>query len=101
LPVIQVRPSQEQTELTYLSEFLGPPQTPAGVVTTKVVLTGLVVGVDPTAYTVQLVNPSGGMIQTVSVPSPEGGQSMKLIKVGDTITAVVSEAIAVAIEPAT
>jgi exosome complex RNA-binding protein Rrp4 len=78
-----------------------PGQTPAGVVTTKVVLTGLVVGVDPTAYTVQLVNPSGGMIQTVSVPSPEGRQSMKLIKVGDTITAVVSEAIAVAIEPAT
>jgi len=40
------------------------------------------------------------MVQTVSVPSPEGRQNMKLIKVGDTITAVMSEAIAVAVEPA-
>src|SRR3954469_22170441 len=32
LLVIQVRPSQEQTELKPLSEFAGPPQTAAGLV---------------------------------------------------------------------
>jgi hypothetical protein len=77
-----------------------PGQTPAGVVAAKLVVTGLVVGVDPTTYTVQLVNPSGGMVRSVSVVSPEGRQSMKMIKVGDTITAVISEAVAVAVEPA-
>jgi hypothetical protein len=40
------------------------------------------------------------MVRSVSVVSPEGRQSMKMIKVGDTITAVISEAVAVAVEPA-
>jgi hypothetical protein len=78
-----------------------PGQSPAGVAAAKLVVTGLVVGVDPTAYTVQLVNPSGGQIRQVSVVTPEGRQAMKSIKVGDTITAIVSEAMAISVEPAT
>ena len=78
-----------------------PGQTSAGGAMAKLVVTGLVVGVDPTTYTVQLVNPSGGMIRSVAVLSPEGRQAMNKIHVGDTITAVISEAIAVAVEPAT
>ena len=60
--------------MTGSSVGAAPGQTPAGIVTTKIVVTGLVVAVDPTTYTVQLVNPSGGMVQTVSVPSDEGRQ---------------------------
>ena len=44
------------------------------------VVTGLVVGVDPTAHTVSLVDPSGGAIRTINVVTPEGQQSMKLHK---------------------
>jgi hypothetical protein len=79
----------------------GPGQMPAGAAAAKFVVTGLVVGVDPTTYTVQLIEPSGGMIRNVSVISTEGRQNMKMIKVGDTITAVITEAVAVAVEPTT
>ena len=64
-------------------------------------MTARVVGVDPIAHTLQLINPSGGLIRTVDVVTPEGQQSMKLINVGDTITAVITEAIAVSVEPTT
>jgi hypothetical protein len=76
-----------------------PGQTPAGAIGTKVVITATVVGVDMVDHTLQLVSPGGGMVRTVSVLTPEGQQAMKAIKVGDTITAVVSEAVAVAVEP--
>jgi hypothetical protein len=33
--------------------------------------------------------------------TPEGQQSMKMINVGDTITAVITEAIAISVEPTT
>ncbi|MBV9248638.1 MAG: hypothetical protein JO227_05250 [Acetobacteraceae bacterium] len=75
-------------------------QMPAGAVGAKMVITGLVVGTDPVGHTLQLVDPAGGLVRTVNVVTPEGQRSMNMIKVGDTITAVVSEAIAVAVEPA-
>jgi hypothetical protein len=78
-----------------------PGQMPGGAVGTKVVVTARVVGVDPVAHTLQLINPSGGLIRTVDVVTPEGQQSMKMIKIGDTITAVITEAVAIAVEPAT
>jgi hypothetical protein len=78
-----------------------PGQLPAGAIGSKLVVTGTVVGVDPVAHTLQLVNPSGGMIRTVDVVTPEGQKAMNMIQVGDTITAVITEAVAVAVEPAT
>jgi hypothetical protein len=77
-----------------------PGEKPAGAVGSKMVVSGLVVGVDPTLHTVSLVDPSGGRIRTVNVVTPEGQQSMKLIKVGDTITAIITEAVLVGVEPA-
>ena len=68
---------------------------------TKIVVTGTVVGVDPVAHTLQLVNPTGGMVRTVNVVTPEGQKSMGLVKVGDTITAIITEAVAIAVEPVT
>jgi hypothetical protein len=41
------------------------------------------------------------MVRTVDVVTPEGQRNMGLIKVGDTITAIITEAVAVAVEPAT
>jgi hypothetical protein len=78
-----------------------PGQMPGGAVGTRMVVTARVVGVDPVAHTLQLINPSGGLIRTVDVVTPEGQQSMKMVNVGDTITAVITEAIAISVEPAT
>ena len=55
------------------------------------------VGVDPLSHMLQLVNPSGGQIQTAAMTTQEGQEAMKKINIGDIITAVVSETV----EPAT
>lgn len=76
-----------------------PGSLPAGVLGTKAVVTGLVVGVDPVAHTLSLVDPSGGRVRTLHVTDPRALRSLTRIKVGDTITAVASEAVAVAVDP--
>jgi hypothetical protein len=75
-------------------------EKPGGALGGKMVVTGLVVGIDPALHTISLVDPSGGAIRSVNVVTPEGLQNMKLIKIGDTITAVITEAVLVAVEPA-
>jgi Cu/Ag efflux protein CusF len=75
-------------------------EKPGAAVGSKMVVTGLVVGVDPKLHTVSLVDPSGGKIRSVNVVTPAGQKSMKLIKIGDTITAVITEAVLIAVEPA-
>jgi Cu/Ag efflux protein CusF len=86
--------------LTAAGVRTAPGQTPGGAVGTRLVVTGLVVGVDTGAHKIDLVNPSGGQVRTISVVTPEGQQNLKLVKVGDTITAVISEALAIALDPA-
>jgi len=77
-----------------------PGQMPAGAVDAKVVVTSTVVGVDLTGHTLQLIDPSGGQVRTVDVVTPEGQQSMKMVKVGDSITGVATLVVAVAVERA-
>jgi hypothetical protein len=79
-----------------------PGELPAGGVGTKIIVTGLVVGVNPVAHTISLVNPppAGGEIRTLTVKNPQYQQMLPQIKVGDTITAVISEALVAAVEPA-
>jgi Cu/Ag efflux protein CusF len=73
---------------------------PGAAIGSKIVVSGLVVGIDPTLHTVSLVDPTGGSVRSVSVVTPDGQESMKLIKVGDTITAIITEAVLVGVEPA-
>jgi Cu/Ag efflux protein CusF len=77
-----------------------PGERPAGVIATKIVVTGLVVGINPAAKTISLVEPTGGQVHTINVKDPQNQQMMDKIKVGDTITAVISEAVVAAVEPA-
>lgn len=76
-----------------------PGQMPAGAAGTRLVVTGLVVGIDPVGHTISLVDRSGGAVRTIDVLDPERQQQLSRINVGDTITAVISEAVAVAVEP--
>ncbi len=73
--------------------------TPAGAVGARVVVTGTVVGVDLSAHTISLVDPSGGMVHTFTVTDPRRQAALKRVKVGDTLTAVGTEAFAVALDP--
>ena len=77
-----------------------PGQMPAGGVAERVVVTGLVVGVNPATHTISLVDPAGGKIHTITVKDPQYQQMLGTIKVGDTITAVITEAVVAAVEPA-
>ncbi|MGE5441757.1 MAG: hypothetical protein ACM3Q0_01675 [Bacteroidota bacterium] len=77
-----------------------PGEMPAGGVASKIVVTGLVVGVNPVSHTISLVDPAGGEIRTIAVTDPQAQEMMKMITVGDTITAYVTEAVVAAVEPA-
>jgi hypothetical protein len=74
-------------------------QMPAGAVSTKMVVTGTVVGVDLVTHTISLVNPSGGMVHAFDVTDPQRQAALKRVKVGDSLTAIGTEAFAVALEP--
>jgi len=76
-------------------------QVPGGIGVELVKVQGTVVSLDLAAHSVDLVNPSGGGIYTIEVTDPARIAMLDTLKVGDTITAVISEAFAVSIEPAT
>ncbi|HYG84749.1 MAG TPA: hypothetical protein VD978_00660 [Azospirillum sp.] len=77
-----------------------PVEAPGGIGMQVTQVSGLVVGIDLDAHSVDLVNPQGGAIHTVSVTDPARQAALPMLKVGDTITAVVSEALAVSVQPA-
>ena len=65
---------------------------------TKVQVT--VVGIDAADQSVDVINPSGGGVYTIKVTNPARAAMLETLNVGDTITAVVSQALAVSITPA-
>lgn len=77
-----------------------PGEKPGAAAGSRMVVSGLVVAVDPTLHTISLVDPAGGPVRSINVVTPEGQQSMKLIKIGDTITAIITKAVLVDVEPA-
>ncbi len=77
-----------------------PAKTPGGVGVRLTMVSGTIVGINVAAHTLDLVNPSGGGVYTVDVTDPERRAKLNSLKVGDTVTAVVSETLAVSIDPA-
>jgi len=73
---------------------------PGGVAARVTQVQGLVVGIDQAANSIDVVNPSGGGVITIEVTNPERIAMLSQVKIGDTITATISEALAVSIEPA-
>jgi hypothetical protein len=80
--------------------LLQPAEAPGGVALRVVRISGTIVGIDMSSHSLDLVNPSGGGVFTVDVTDPDRIKAMSSLKVGDTVTAVISEALAVSIEPA-
>lgn len=88
-----------EDELAATAARAAPGQMPAGGEVTKLTVTGLVVGVNQAAHTLSLVDPAGGEVRTIVVKDPQNQQMMSSIKVGDTITAYITEAVVAAVEP--
>ncbi|HTR16145.1 MAG TPA: hypothetical protein VMI52_03815 [Acetobacteraceae bacterium] len=76
-----------------------PVQAPGGVGIRVTKVSGTVVGIDLAAHRIDVVNPSGGGVYTLDVTDPARIASLPTLKVGDTITAVISETLAVSIVP--
>lgn len=72
-------------------------QNVAGAVASQTVGTWWVVGVDPAANTITLVNPNSGPVRTFNVTTPAGREQLPRVKVGDSLTAINSQVLVVAI----
>jgi hypothetical protein len=77
-----------------------PVQAPGGLALRMVKISGTVVGVDLSSNSINLINPSGGQVYTIDVTDPARIAMLPSLQVGDTISAVVSEVLAVSITPA-
>lgn len=69
-----------------------------GLVLTRISAT--VVGIDLAAHSIDVVAPGGGGVHTFVVTVPSRIAMLRKLKIGDTVTAVVSESLAVSVEPA-
>jgi len=91
-------PAPGQDEIAQI--IAQPAQAPGGIGLRMTKVSGTVVGIDMAAHSIDLVDPSGGGVYTVDVTDPARIAMLPELKVGDTITAVVSQMLAVSIEPA-
>jgi hypothetical protein len=73
-------------------------QLPAGAVANRIVVTGLVVGIDLADHSLQLIDPRGGEVHTVMVTDPQRQQQLNQVKVGDKITAYITEALLISVD---
>jgi hypothetical protein len=74
-------------------------QNLTGVSASQAVATWWVVGVNPAANTITLVNPASGPVRTYSVTTQAGRDQLSRVTVGDSLTAINSQLLAVAITP--
>jgi hypothetical protein len=73
---------------------------PAGAIGQRIAITGTIVGIDPAAHTLSVIDQHGGPVRTFAVTDPERQAALSTLNVGDMLTVVFTEAVAVAVEPA-
>ena len=72
-----------------------------GVSASQAVGTWWVVGVNPAANTITLVNPASGPVRTYTVTTQAARDQLSRVQVGDSLTAINSQLLAVSITPKT
>jgi|GraSoiStandDraft_4_1057263.scaffolds.fasta_scaffold293456_1 hypothetical protein len=72
---------------------------PGAAAASLITVTGAIVGVDKAHHTIKLVSPQGGEVFDVAVQTPDGVKAMDKMKIGDTITAHITESIMLSVEP--
>jgi len=73
---------------------------PGGAALSVTKISGLVVGINLAEHSIDVVNPTGGGIHTLVATDPARIALLPTLKIGDTVTAVISQALAVEITPA-
>jgi hypothetical protein len=71
----------------------------AGARISESIANWVVVGVDPAANTITLVNPGGGEVRTYDVTTDAGRQQLPRVKQGDSLTEINSRLVVAAITP--
>lgn len=89
-----------QDAQTVVAARVAKGELPAGAVANQIVVTGAVIGIDKDAHSLRIVSPNGGQVHTVAVRTAEGRQAMQTLKLGDKITAYITESLVIAAEPA-
>src|SRR5215510_791469 len=74
-------------------------QSVAGVGASQTIGTWWVVGVDPAANTITLVDPRGGPLRTYNVTSQVGREQLPRVKVGDSLTSINDQVLVMSITP--
>jgi hypothetical protein len=72
--------------------------TPAGLVASRAVVTGAVLGIDVPGSKVKVVNAKGGEVHDVQVTTTEGKAFLGKLKVGDKVTLRVNEALLISVD---
>ena len=74
--------------------------TPGAAAVSYITVTGAVLAIDMAKHTLKIVSPSGGEVHTVEITREDGRKAMSRLKVGDKITAYVTESLLVSVSPA-
>lgn len=91
------KPLPKDTE-TILAARAAKGEAPAAIVANHIVVTGAVLDIDPAANKLRVVSPKGGEVHDFNVATPEGRQLMAKLKVGDKVTAYVTEALVISLD---
>ena len=91
------KPLPQDTETT-LAARAARGEAPAAIVANHIVVTGAVLAIDPQAAKVKVVSPKGGEVHDIDVVTPEGRRLMANLKVGDKVTAYVTEALVISLD---
>ncbi len=73
---------------------------PAAAVAGHVTVTGAILAIDMKRHMLKVVSPRGGEVHWIEVTHADGRKAMERLKVGDKITASITESLLVEVEPA-
>jgi DNA/RNA non-specific endonuclease len=88
------------TDDQFTQAIAQPTEAPGGVAVRVVKVSGTIVSIDHSSNSLSIVNPSGGRVYTIDVTDPARIAVLGTLHVGDTVSAVVSEVLAVSVDPA-
>jgi Cu/Ag efflux protein CusF len=91
------KPLPEDTDTVFTARA-AKGEVPAGLVATHSVLTGAVLKIDVPGSKVKVVNVKGGEVHELDVATDEGKALLAKLKVGDKVTAYITEALLISAE---
>ena len=75
-------------------------ELPAALVANHLIVTGAVLAIDMANHTLKIVSPQGGEVHTITVKRADRQKAMAKLKVGDKITAYITESLLLSVHSA-